>query len=68
MHILEETILDESAQDKLTWISSVAGSYSCKSFKMMLQDRTLVVPIWKALLWIPTRLEVKTFMWLLIKH
>lgn len=68
LNILESSFLDEYGQDKLIWSPSPIGHYSCKSFRVLLQDQVPATPIWKALWCIPVPLKLRTFMWLLLKY
>lgn len=64
--MLLEVYLDEGCLDKIIWIHSPSGKYSCRSFKQQILKQVPIIPIWKAIWRIPTPLKLKSFLWFLL--
>lgn len=60
--MLEKMVLEESSQDRLILTLSARGHFSCKSFKLSLNDHLSMVPIEKALWRVSVLLKVKIFL------
>lgn len=57
----------EDIHDRIIWTPSVSGNYTCKSFRIEFSLAANENPVWKIMWQVSVLLEVKTFIWLLLR-